>query len=69
MLIRGEGEVCICGECVELARDIVGARRLGIFPEDGPGALRQPVVKSNQLTEDGTAMRPQNRNSAEFNGY
>ena len=40
MLVRGESDACICGECVELARDIVGARRLGILPEDGPVALK-----------------------------
>lgn len=40
VLIRGERDAYICGECVELARDLVGARRLGILPVDGPEVLQ-----------------------------
>lgn len=38
LLLKGDFGACICPACVELARDLIGASRLGVLPENGPGS-------------------------------
>ena len=34
LLIRGLDSTCICSDCVRLARDIIGAKRLGLINDE-----------------------------------
>jgi hypothetical protein len=43
LLVKGLNNACICDACVELARNLVGASRLGILPEHGPNFVKQMI--------------------------